>query len=107
MPMTRRRFHACLLGTLGIALLSDLWADTRASDLVERRDWRALSPPQPGTDPERIEVLGFFSYSCPHCAELNPLIGTRTKDQDLPGDVDFRRVPVTFGRAAWANLARL
>jgi thiol:disulfide interchange protein DsbA len=25
----------------------------------------------------------------------------------LPHDVTFRRIPVTFGRAAWANLARL
>ncbi|MCF7985713.1 MAG: thiol:disulfide interchange protein DsbA/DsbL, partial [Thiohalocapsa sp.] len=69
------------------------------------RDWRALSPPQAGADQEQIEVLEFFSYGCPHCGSLNPLI--KAWAEQLPDDVNFRRVPVTFGRAAWDNLARL
>ncbi|MGE5152718.1 MAG: thiol:disulfide interchange protein DsbA/DsbL [Bdellovibrio bacteriovorus] len=101
MSMTRRHFHACLLGALGAALVPA----ARAADLVEGRDWRALSPPQPSTNAERIEVVEFFSYGCPHCADLNPLITAWA--QRLPGDVEFQRVPVTFGRAAWASLARL
>jgi protein dithiol oxidoreductase (disulfide-forming) len=101
MQMTRRRFHACLLSVLGAAFLPE----AGATDLVEGRDWRALSPPQPSTSKERIEVLEFFSYGCPHCADLNPLIETWTKE--LAPDVAFQRVPVTFGRAAWETLARL
>lgn len=100
MPMTRRRFHAFLLSALGIGLIPK----AGAADLVEGRDWRPLSPPQPSTHGDRIEVLEFFSYGCPHCAELNPLV--KTWAQGLPADVEFQRVPVTFGRAAWATLAR-
>jgi protein dithiol oxidoreductase (disulfide-forming) len=101
MPLTRRRFHRLLLGTLGAALVPTL----AAADLLEGRDWRPLTPPRPGAVPGKIEVLEFFSYGCPHCADLNPLITPWAGL--LPGDVAFRRVPVSFGRAAWANLARL
>jgi thiol:disulfide interchange protein DsbA len=101
MPLTRRRFHRLLLGTLGAALVPTL----AAADLLEGRDWRPLTPPRPGAVPGKIEVLEFFSYGCPHCADLNPLI--KPWAGLLPGDVAFRRIPVSFGRAAWANLARL
>ncbi len=101
MPITRRRFQRILLGVLGAALI----LPARAAELIEGRDWRALMPPQPVKDPGRIEVLEFFSYGCPHCSQLNPLI--KTWAAGLPPDVTFERVPVTFGRAAWANVSRL
>jgi protein dithiol oxidoreductase (disulfide-forming) len=102
MPMTRREFHAGLVALLTAAVIPG----ARAEDgLVEGRDWRPLAPPQPGTDNATIEVLEFFSYGCPHCGSLNPLI--KAWAEQLPDDVSFQRVPVTFGRAAWANLARL
>ena len=102
MPMTRRDFHA---GLLALLTATRLPAASAQADLVEGKDWRALSPPQPSADSERIEVFEFFSYGCPHCGSLNPLIKAWAEQQ--PEDVGFRRVPVTFGRAAWANLARL
>lgn len=102
MSITRRRFNQTLLGTLGATLLP---LHPAAANLVEGRDWRAVGSPQPRANPETIEVLEFFSYGCPHCMDLNPFI--KTWSAALPSDVSFRRVPVTFGRAAWANLARL
>jgi len=102
MPMTRRDFH---VGLLALLTGTRLPAASAQADLVEGKDWRALSPPQPSADSERIKVFEFFSYGCPHCASLNPLINAWAEQQ--PKDVGFRRVPVTFGRAAWANLARL
>jgi thiol:disulfide interchange protein DsbA len=101
MTLTRRRFHRLVLGSLGAALVPPL----ATADLLEGRDWRPLTPPRPGAAPGKIEVLEFFSYGCPHCADLNPLI--KPWAGRLPGDVAFRRIPVSFGRAAWANLARL
>ena len=47
----------------------------------------------------------FFSYGCPHCSEFHPVVGKWSAA--LPGDVVFKRVPVSFGRPAWASLARL
>ena len=101
MLMSRRRFNHLLLGTLGVAL----GPAAAGADLVEGRDWRPLVRPQPPSEPGKIEVLEFFSYGCPHCAHLNPLI--KPWAAALPADLSFRRVPVTFGRTAWANLARL
>ncbi len=101
MPLTRRRFHHCMLGAFALASLPSL---TRAV-LEEGQDWRAVIPAQPTDTPGRIEVLEFFSYSCPHCASLNPLL--KQWEANLPEDVVLQRVPVTFGRQAWATLARL
>ncbi len=102
MEMIRRRFSAYLL----TAMACLLWPFATSAELVEGRDWRAASGSAQGA-PEgaEIEVLEFFSYGCPHCADINPLVKRWTKD--LPSDVRFERVPVTFGRAAWESLARL
>ncbi len=122
----RRRFHRYLLaGTAGV-LLTACGADQPSAPVApvspaadstggtttpgggasgEGVDWVAIDPPQPGDSPGRIEVLEFFSYGCVHCANFNPLIAAW--EHALPADVAFRRVPVTFGRAAWRNLARL
>lgn len=101
MPLTRRRFEQLLLG----ALCATLQPGTATADLVQGRDWRPITPPQPSGVPGKIEVLEFFSYGCPHCGDLNPLIAPWVAH--LPEDLVFRRMPVSFGRAAWANLGRL
>ena len=103
MTLTRRRFNSCLVAALGAATLP-AWAPARAEQLVEGRDWRAVSPPQPGDAPNKIEVLEFFSYGCSHCSHFNPIVKEWAKS--LPDDVAFRRVPVTFSRRPWENLAR-
>lgn len=62
--------------------------------------------PAAGTDnPAKVEVVEFFSYGCPHCNDFNPLITAWAAK--LPADVVFKKVPITFGRAAWANIAKL
>ena len=40
---------------------------------------------------KNIEVIEFFSYGCPHCGELEPILQTWLKNK--PADVTFRRVP--------------
>lgn len=102
MTLTRRRFNQAILTALAAAALP-LPAGT--AELVEGRDWVPISPPQPGDVAGKIEVLEFFSYGCPHCRELHPLVSVWATR--LPDDVALRRIPVSFGRAAWANLARL
>lgn len=64
-----------------------------------------VNPAQPTEDPAKIEVLEFFSYGCPHCADFNPLLTAWAAK--LPADVVVKKVPITFGRAAWANIAKL
>lgn len=64
------------------------------AQLVAGRDYSVIEPAQPTDDPGRIEVVEFFSYACPHCNDLNPLIHKWA--EKLPRDVVFRRVPVSF-----------
>lgn len=75
-----------------------------AADLQLGRDYNVLSPAQPTSKPGKIVVTEFFSYQCPHCFALSPLIQAWT--QKLPQDVAFERVPVTFGRGDWAVIAQ-
>jgi len=54
-----------------------------------------LKPTQPvSVEGNKIEVIEFFWYGCPHCYNLEPFIETWLKK--LPSDVQFRRVPAVF-----------
>lgn len=98
MKFARRSFlGAAMGGALTVALPS--FAQSAG------KDYTPISPAQPTEDAGKIEVLEFFSYGCPHCAEFNPLVVAWAAK--LPGDVVFKKVPITFGRAAWANTSRL
>jgi thiol:disulfide interchange protein DsbA len=89
-----------VVGTLTLLLLSTA---PRAAPL-EGTDFRTLVPPQPTGRRNKIEVVEFFSYGCPHCAHFYPLLNAWVAK--LPPDVVVRRVPVGFGRDAWVNLQR-
>jgi thiol:disulfide interchange protein DsbA len=105
MNLTRRAFNRYLLAGLAGAALPVHSRVVKAAPLVEGRDYELIVPPQPGESPGKIEVLEFFSYGCPHCKDFHPLVMAWAAR--LPRDVIFKRVPVTFGRATWTNLARL
>lgn len=111
MPLSRRHFNRALLAVLAAGVCPAAHSartpaeQSSAVALVEGRDWAPISPPLPGDSPGKIEVLEFFSYGCGHCRDFHPLVTAWAAK--LPKDVVFRRVPVTFGRAAWSNLARL
>ena len=98
MNTNRRDFVRTLLAA-GAAVAVPAFAQTPGKDFVPVM-------PVVGTDnPAKIEVLEFFSYGCPHCNDFNPLIHAWAAK--LPADVAFRKIPITFGRAAWANIAKL
>ena len=100
MKFARRSFVTAIF-----ALAAALSAAMPSLAQTAGKDYTMISPAQPTEDAGKIEVLEFFSYGCPHCADFNPLLQAWVAK--LPGDVVFRKVPITFGRAAWANIARL
>jgi thiol:disulfide interchange protein DsbA len=53
---------------------------------------------------DKIEVVELFSYLCTHCYTFDPYID-RWKSR-LPENVEFRRIPVVFGRGSWELYAR-
>jgi thiol:disulfide interchange protein DsbA len=74
------------------------------AEVVAGRDYSVLPVAQRGDSPGKIEVVEFFSYGCPHCYTLHPLIVKWAAK--LPSDVVFRRVAVGFGRPDWISLGR-
>ena len=74
------------------------------ADLVEGRDYLRLKNPQPVETGKKIEVIEFFSYGCPHCNDLEPILQAWLKT--VPPDVQFRRVPVIF-QQRWEALAKI
>jgi thiol:disulfide interchange protein DsbA len=57
----------------------------------EGTDYIELKPPQSVDAPNRIEVIEFFWYRCPHCYALEPDLEVWVKR--LPRDVQFNRIP--------------
>ena len=98
-PMRRRAFLAAALG-----LASAAFGAPAVAQMVEGKNYLRLKAPVPVETGKKIEVIEFFSYGCPHCAELEKyLIPWRAK---LPQDVQFRRVPVMF-QERWINLGKI
>lgn len=72
-------------------------------DVAAGRDFRVLRSGQRSDSPGKIEVIEYFSYGCPHCFDLHPLI---TKwSAKLAKDVVFKRVAISIGHRSWAELA--
>jgi len=55
-------------------------------------------------DENKIEVIELFSYSCPHCFNLDPQV--QLWKETLPENVTFTHVPAIF-RDSWMQLARV
>jgi protein dithiol oxidoreductase (disulfide-forming) len=87
-----------------LALLLLLATAPLHAAITEGRDYTVLPTPQRPDTPGKIEVLEFFSYGCPHCYELEPLISKWKAS--LPPDTVFKRVPIAFGRPMWENLGK-
>jgi thiol:disulfide interchange protein DsbA len=51
-----------------------------------------------------MELVEAFSYMCSHCNTFEPFIGAWKKRK--PEHVEFRRIPVVFGRGSWELYAR-
>lgn len=75
-----------------------------ADELQSGRDYSVLDQPL-AVPKDKIEVVEFFSYGCPHCNDFHPALDAWAAK--LPKDVTLRRVPVSFNRPPWARLSRL
>lgn len=100
------RFRATRRGLLAVLALGPLGLDSvAAQSLIEGQNYLRLKNPQPVDSGKKTEVLYFFSFGCPHCREFDPEL-QKWKGAIGP-DVDFKRVPVEFGREQWANLGKV
>ena len=74
-----------------------------AAQLTPGKDYRLIKPAQPTESGNKVEVLEFFWYGCPHCNNLQAPLHTWLKQK--PADVEFRRVAAVLGDS-WLPLTR-
>jgi len=75
----------------GLFLLLGLALSAQAKSYEEGKDYDRLSAAQPTQTGDKIEVLEFFWYGCPHCFHFEPALQKWLKNK--PDNVHFIRVP--------------
>jgi len=70
---------------------------------AESIGYETLTPAQPTHNPDKIEVIEFFWYGCPHCLSFEPLLQQWLKT--LPKNVEFIRQPAVFSEL-WGKHAK-
>jgi thiol:disulfide interchange protein DsbA len=70
---------------------------------AEPLGYETLSPAQPTQNQDKIEIIEFFWYGCPHCYSLEPMMKKWLKT--LPDNVEFIRQPAVFS-SLWGKHAK-
>ena len=91
--MNRRDFA---LKTSALALLGGALPAWAQAGLVEGKDFLRVAQPLPVSG-DKVEVVEFFGYWCPHCHAFEPALDAWVKK--LPATVNFKRWPVAFNAA--------
>ena len=97
--MNRREFSSSTasvlaLSALGLPLVMPTTAQAQ-QQFKEGKEYVRLSKASPVEAPaDRIEVIEFFWYSCPHCNTFEPTFEAWKKN--APQNLAIRRVPVAF-----------
>ncbi|MEI7796010.1 MAG: thiol:disulfide interchange protein DsbA/DsbL [Methylococcaceae bacterium] len=65
--------------------------------------YELVTPVQPTHDVNKVEVIEFFWYGCPHCYDFEPTLAKWVKS--LPKNVEFIRQPAVFS-AEWGKHAK-
>ena len=94
--MQRREFTQAVLmaSTATSGLLAATPSQAQAT-FKEGSDYLKLSRPAPVDTPaDKVEVIEFFWYSCPHCNAFEPTFDAWAKKQ--PANVVVKRAPVAF-----------
>jgi len=79
---------------LAVGALLPLAARAQQRGPAEGTDFKLVQPPQPVESGNKIEVLEFFQYSCPHCFAFVPELDVWRKK--LPADVEYKRVHINW-----------
>lgn len=70
---------------------------------AESQGYEALSPAQPTQHADKVEVIEFFWYGCPHCYSFEPELASWLKK--IPKNVEFIRQPAVFNEL-WGKHAK-
>ena len=93
-----------LLLVSALILAGSVQAQTEAPAPYQEGLHYFLVADAPATTTGPLELVEAFSYLCTHCNTFEPYI-TAWKSRK-PDHVNFRRIPIVFGRASWEIYAR-
>lgn len=74
-----------------------------AAEPLPKEGYEIITPPQPTENADKIEVIEFFWYGCPHCYRFIPYVSAWLKK--IPEDVQYIRQPAAFNER-WAQHAK-
>lgn len=74
-----------------------------AATFEEGEEYELVTPAQPTTTGNKVEVVELFWYGCPHCYDFEPYIQRWKKNK--PANAEFIAMPAIF-RPEWALHAR-
>ena len=81
-----------------------LWALLSFTTLVRAEGgYEVISPALPVQNPDKVEVIEFFWYGCPHCYSLEPALQAWLKKK--PANVEFIHQPAVFSDV-WGKHAK-
>ena len=66
--------------------------------------YEIMAPAQPVQNADKIEVIEFFWYGCPHCYHFEPAVAAWLKTK--PSNVEFKRQPAIFSEL-WGKHAKV
>lgn len=89
--------------TVGLGLV--VGSHANAQDTWEAgKNYFLIEPPQATTTGDKIEVVEVFSYACPHCNEVSPMVQGLKKR--LPANAEFVFLPAQFGHTVYETFAK-
>lgn len=102
MPKTLTSLFSTLLLATGALLTTSASAQLL---YAQGKDYTVLETPMTLQNAGQKEVVEFFSYTCPHCYNLEPHI-LKWKTEKKPADVGFYQIPSVGGKL-WTFTARV
>ena len=85
------------------AMMAATSSSSFAAPYNEGEHYEAITPAQPTSSKDQVEVVEMFWYGCPHCFRLEPFVDRWLKKK--PANVKFVRMPGVF-RPSWEIHAR-
>lgn len=88
---------------LSSLMLTAVAVSVQAEEYEEGVHYERISPAQPTTTGDKVEVRQMFWYGCPHCFKFEPYLERWLRKQ--PKGSELVRMPAIF-RPSWENHAR-
>ncbi len=86
-----------LISVLAVSAMLAGIGPAAADSFTLGEDYGQLDARQPVSTSDKVEVIEFFSYGCPHCADLEPHLSEWASGIDT-GKVELVKVPVAWNR---------